>query len=143
MCKAAFHLLEVLHLRTESTCDTEKIVDSIIEALKDTAEDKLVLCLNILLKLSTRSCSVVLSRIEPLIAALEKLFALNLKLVAAQDRCRNIIASVTRVCYTIEHSPELAEAPAPKFADFMKNKILGNKEKGGVEAKELYDTYAE
>jgi hypothetical protein len=55
----------------------------VVRSLSDTAEDALVLALNILAKLSSsRSCVVVLSRMDGIIAAFEKLFKANLKLVS-------------------------------------------------------------
>ena len=81
MRKAAFHLLESLYYRTE-VIDLNKLVDAVVNGLSDTAEDALVLTMNILAKLSSRSCVVVLSRMDGIIAAFTKLFTSNLKLVS-------------------------------------------------------------
>jgi len=49
MCKAAFNLLDTLYTQTEAI-DRSKMVDALIGGLDDADEDKLVLCLNILIK---------------------------------------------------------------------------------------------
>ena len=80
MRKAAFHLLDVLYHRSDAI-DLNKMVDAVIAGLADGAEDALVLNLSILSKLSQKSCVIVLSRIDAIVAAFENLFRLNLKLV--------------------------------------------------------------
>lgn len=118
MCKAAFNLLDTLYSLTDSI-DRSKMVDSVIAGLKDPDESKIVLCINLLIKVCHRSCNDVLVKMEPLVAALELLFKNSLKLVTKQDRSLNIVRAVLRLCYAIKHSPELAEQPLPRFNDFF------------------------
>ena len=113
MRKAAFHLLETTYLRTPDAIDIDKFMEVVVGGLGDPDEIMLVLLLNIVVKLTSRSCVVVLSRIEALVAALEKLQKVNLKNVHTQERAMNIARAVIRVAYTIEKTPELDDQPSP------------------------------
>jgi hypothetical protein len=61
-------------------------VDAIVNSgLTDAEEENVVLTLNVLEKISKRSCIVVFSRIEQITAAFEKLFSSNFKLISQKQ----------------------------------------------------------
>ena len=117
------------------------MVDEVVgQGLIDNIEECVVLNLLILLKLSQKANVVVLSRIENIVAAFEKLFQMNLKLISqkgSQERAMNIIRAVIRCCYVLNYSPEMQENPSPRFMDFLRSSVLQN-----AEAKSIYDKIA-
>ena len=85
MRKEAFSLLETL-LQCTDTIDVDKFVDALVRCLSDPDVDILLLTLNILAKLSsTRSCVIILTKMDGIITAFEKLFKANLKLVSGAN----------------------------------------------------------
>lgn len=94
----------------------------------------------ILAKLTQKSCVVVISRIDDILSAFDKIFANNLKLITQkqqQERALNIIRAVLRVVYTFASSAELQETPVPRFSDFLRNTVMAN-----AEAKNMYERIA-
>lgn len=76
----------------------------------DAEEENVVLTLHILAKLTQKANVVVISRIEHIVAAFEKLFQSNFKLISqkqSQERAMNIIRAVLRVVYIFSTSAEL------------------------------------
>ena len=62
------------------------MVDAIVRVgLADTAEECVVLNLNILAKMSQSSIMVVLSCIDPIVTAFQTLFQANLKLISSSQ----------------------------------------------------------
>lgn len=73
--KAAFQLLETVFLKAPDYIDVLQVVDAIVTSgLIDTEEENVVLTLHILAKLTQKANVIVLSRIEHIVAAFEKLF---------------------------------------------------------------------
>jgi hypothetical protein len=118
------------------------IVDAIVNSgLIDNEEENVVLTLHILAKLTQKANVVVISRIEHIVAAFEKLFQNNFKLISqkqSQERAMNIIRAVLRVVYIFSTSAELQETPVPRFSDFLKNQVLMN-----ADAKQMYERIAQ
>lgn len=139
--KAAFQTLETVFLKAPDYVDVLQIVDAIVSSgLADTEEDNVVLTLHILAKLTQKASVVVMSRIENIVAAFEKLFQSNFKLISqkqSQERAMNIIRAVLRVVYAFASSSELQETPVPRFTDFLKNIVLVN-----ADAKQMYERIA-
>ena len=87
------------------------VVDTIVRVgLSDTAEECIVLNLNILAKMSQNSIMVVLSCIDNIVTEFQKLFQSNLKLISSQqsqERAQNIVRALLRVVYLINASAEI------------------------------------
>lgn len=111
MRKAAFQLLETLQDRASDRIDLAQVVDTIVRVgLSDTAEECIVLNLNILAKMSQNSIMVVLSCIDNIVTEFQKLFQNNLKLISSQqsqERAQNIVRALLRVVYLINASAEI------------------------------------
>lgn len=138
MRKAAFQLLEELFDKASDHVDVSKIVQAVVlSGLSDSNEDSVVLNLHILAKLTQRSGAVVLSQIESIVLAFEKLFQQNLKLVQTKERSANIVRAVVRVVHLINSSEELQETPAPKFENLVQVTVLQN-----PDAKAIYEKAA-
>jgi cullin-associated NEDD8-dissociated protein 1 len=84
--KAAYQLLETLQDRASDSIDLSRVVDTIVRVgLSDTAEECVVLNLNILAKMSSSSIMVVLSCLDSIVNAFQTLFSNNLKLISSQQ----------------------------------------------------------
>ena len=141
MRKAAFQLLETMFENLESHVDINKIVEVVISlGLGDANEEVIVLALSILTKLSARAGVVVLSQMDNIVRAFEKLFASNLKLIASkqsQERAQNILRAVLRVVYIIINSAEFKDQPVASFDDFFRNTVMSQED-----SKNLYEKIA-
>ena len=105
--------------------------------LSDTAEECIVLNLNILAKMSQNSIMVVLSCIDNIVAEFQKLFQNNLKLISSQqsqERAQNIVRALLRVVYLINASAEIQESPSANFGDFHRNMVLNS-----ADARQIYE----
>jgi len=129
-------------MKAPDSVDVLMIVDAIVNSgLVDTEEENVVLTLHILAKLTQKNNVVVLSRIDHIVSAFEKIFQSNFKLISqkqSQERAMNIIRAVLRVVYIFATSQELQETPVPRFADFLKNQVLVN-----ADAKQMYERIAQ
>jgi len=102
-----------------------QIVDAVVKTgLADTAEECVVLNLNILAKMSQSSIVVVISYLDQIVSAFQTLFQNNLKLISSsqsQERAQNIVRALLRVVYLINASPEIQDFPSASFGDFFRN----------------------
>jgi len=125
MRKAAFGLLETLIEKAYESIDASSVLVAIITVgLSDSAEECVVLNLNILAKMSQNSTAVIISYLDQIVAAFNTLFTNNLKLIASsqsQERAINIVRALLRVVYLVNKSPEIQEFPSVTFSDFIKN----------------------
>jgi hypothetical protein len=80
MSKAAYNLLDILYTTSESV-DRARFVEVLISGLVDPAEDKIILCLTLLVKVSNRTCTNVLLKMDSLVAGFEAIFKSNMRLV--------------------------------------------------------------
>lgn len=80
MSKAAYNLLDILYTTSESV-DRARFVEVLIAGLTDPAEDKIILCLTLLVKVSNRTCTNVLLKMDSLVAGFEAIFKSNMRLV--------------------------------------------------------------
>ena len=80
MSKAAYNLLDILYTNSESM-DRARFVEVLIAGLTDPAEDKIILCLTLLTKVSNRTCTNVLLKMDSLVTGFEAIFKSNMRLV--------------------------------------------------------------
>ena len=121
--------------------DLSKVVDTIVNVgLTDTAEECVVLNLNILAKMSQSAIVVVISYLDQIVQSFETLFKNNLKLIASsqsQERAQNIVRAVLRVVYLINSSAEIQENRSATFGDFFRNQVQAN-----ADSRQIYEKIA-
>ena len=84
--KGAYQLLETLQDKASDSIEMNRLVDTIVRVgLADTAEECVVLNLNILSKMCTNSMMVVLSQIDTIVQSSQNLFTQNIKLISSQQ----------------------------------------------------------
>ncbi len=115
MRKAAFQLLETLQEKATDSVDLEEVVSAIIkQGLLDTAQEVVVLNLNILAKMCQNSPAVVNSQLDTIVSAFQTLFTANIKLITSQqsqERAQNIVRALLRVVYLINASADYQDFP--------------------------------
>ena len=116
-------------------------MDTIVRVgLADTAEECLVLNLNILAKMSQSSIMVVLACIDQIVTAFQQLFTSNLKLISSQqsqERAQNIVRALLRVVYLISASPDLQDNSSTAFGDFVRTQVQNN-----ADSRQIYEKIA-
>ncbi len=115
MRKAAFQPLETLQEKATDSVDLEEVVSAIIkQGLLDTAQEVVVLNLNILAKMCQNSPAVVNSQLDTIVSAFQTLFTANIKLITSQqsqERAQNIVRALLRVVYLINASADYQDFP--------------------------------
>lgn len=118
------------------------LVDAIVKSgLVDTAEEVVVLNLQMLAKVAQKASVQVITKLEELIQIFEKKLIANYKLVASQqsqERALNIIRAILKVIYLLESSNAMQENPMPVFQDFVQKQVLAN-----ATARDQYDKIKE
>jgi cullin-associated NEDD8-dissociated protein 1 len=95
--KAAFGLLETLIEKIPERLECNDIVTVTIRGLYDLEEACIIQCLLILGRLITWQQSFVISSIEPLVEAFEKIASKNIKIMTGNEKAQNIMRAVLRV----------------------------------------------
>lgn len=103
--------------------DSKLVSEVAIKGLNDTAEEIMIQCLTIMLRLV---CQPTFNAecIDSLIECFTKLFAKNMPTLATNDKAKNVMRSVIRVIEQLNRS-SVIEGNA-KFADFFREKINEN-----------------
>ena len=141
MRKAAFQLLETLQDKASDSVSMPQIVEAVVvTGLSDTAEECIVLNLNILAKMSQSNINVVIGILDQIVTAFQTLFQNNLKLISSsqsQERAQNIVRALLRVVYLINASQEIQDFPVPSFSDFFRNIVQQN-----ADSRQIYEKIA-
>lgn len=119
--KAAFALIDTMLEKLPQAVDSEQASAVAIKGLEDTAEECMIQCLTIILRLVVYQPNFIVNRIEPLIECFSKLFTKNIANVGTNDKAKNVMRSVIRVIEQLNRS-SIIEGNA-KFADFFREKI--------------------
>ena len=118
-----------------------QIVEAVVvTGLSDTAEECIVLNLNILAKMSQSNINVVIGILDQIVTAFQTLFQNNLKLISSsqsQERAQNIVRALLRVVYLINASQEIQDFPVPSFSDFFRNIVQQN-----ADSRQIYEKIA-
>lgn len=124
--RAAFQLLQTI-FDSGNTQISLRLVEAIVQyGLADTAEEVVVLCLQILARLTEKATFNVLTKLDKLIELFDKKLQQNYKLVTSQqsqERALNMIRSILRVVYLLEKSDELVENPNAHFSEFLNRQL--------------------
>lgn len=124
--RAAFQLLQTI-FDSGNIQISNRLVEAIVQyGLQDTAEEVVVLCLQILARLTEKATFQVLTKLDKLIELFDKKLQQNYKLVTSEqskERASNMIRAILRVIFLLEKSEELTENPNALFTEFLNRQM--------------------
>ncbi len=136
--KQAFSLLDTIVEKMPERCDLNSIMEVIVEGLKDSAEEVMVICLNAIGRILRCAPGIVAGSLDIIVDFFEQQFSKNLKMISgpqSTEKAQNIIRTILRLVEALTRNAD-AEGH-PRFSDFYKSQVLEN-----ASAKDMYEKIA-